>query len=155
MLMRLPYNITNYIRGRRNMGMRSETVQNHLFKSFAGGDEQEKVMVAQWLDEGVNSARIGWSVDSFRKDNRIPEIVANSMVVAGLLTTLSLTPAALVIGGGLALLGQGVKFMEEACAVSNAHKELKWDLNRDVKKMKQEAAPKQKGPAPKMTPSSS
>ena len=135
--------------------MHSETVQKHLFKDFAGGDEQEKVMVAQWLDEGVNSARIGWSVDSFRKDNRIPEIVGNSMVIGGLLTMAALGPAAIVVGGGLALLGEGVKFMNEVGAVQNAHKELKHELRRDINTMKQNAAPKQKAaPAPKMKPSS-
>lgn len=69
------------------------------------------------------SARIRWAEESNKK-YETDDLVGKSMVMAGLVTMIGLTPAAIGIGAGVALLGEGVRFMAKLSRIGDEAPEL-------------------------------
>jgi len=101
-------------------------MDNSLLTQFAG-DKGDKMVFAQWLDKGVNHAKLGWALEGGDK-----KIVGTSMVLAGLATICSLTPAAAAIGAGFVAVGLGLKIMEKISDIGNVAQGL---INRAKREM--------------------
>lgn len=113
----------------------NDPLTKSLFKEFAG-NEDEKILVAQWLDQGVNIDRVKWAME----DNRDPgtEKATKLAVTVGLLGMCFITsPVAIAVGATIALLGEGVRFLEETSVAGKAYKDLEFGMKLDIETMQE------------------
>jgi len=109
------------------------------FAQFAGNDG-EKLMVMQYLrDDGMAKEKAKWKVDDHR--DKVAGIVTKSIVAAGLLTMCQLTIPAAIIGGAVALIGEGARFLEDQSAKQKAYKTVKREAQRHQRSQKPKVAP--------------
>lgn len=127
-----------------------QELDKKILLSFTG-NEAEKVKVAQWLDEGCNAARIKWNRDARKDDVYKEKVIGNSMTMAGIAVMCSLTPPSLAVGAATALLGQTIKFIGRAKAISKDAKTLIRDAKFDTaRKERAQTAQAQAPKAPKV-----
>lgn len=128
-----------------------QKLDKHILLGFTGS-KAEKVKVAQWLDEGCNAAKIRWAQEADKDTAFKEKIVGNSLTMTGLAVMCSLTPPTMAIGAGMALLGQGIKFMGRLCTISNASKDILQTARFEISLKEKREAQTPKSQPPKPTP---